>query len=143
MLFPISTCSSLDFYHSDHRPIYTNLRPSASLDQLLANNSATLFRFEAMWTREEECEKVIAESWQDCNLDTSLSEKLKTCSLNLKRWAQNKFRSLPNQIKNKKKKLAYKETNLASAHCFPFFFYFKKTKIGVGFYAQQERISNP
>lgn len=57
MLFPISRCSTLDFYHSDHRPIYIDFRPSGSLNQLHSTPSATLFRFEAMWSREEECEQ--------------------------------------------------------------------------------------
>lgn len=104
MLYPTALCSSLDFYHPDHRPIYINLQSSA-ISHFMPHN-AGFFRFETMWTREEECAEVIATSWHENFPEMDLMEKFSYCSHKLHLWAQRKFKSLPRQIKKKREQLA-------------------------------------
>lgn len=66
-----------------------------------------------MWTQEVECEDVIDASWNGNIPGVPLMDKFRLCSNKIHHWAKKKFKSLPQQIKNKRDQLA----NLRNHHC--------------------------
>ncbi|XP_073136770.1 uncharacterized protein [Henckelia pumila] len=109
MLYPTARSSALDFYHSDHRPIYLDLGSSSSLEKWQCSNR--VIRFESFWSRGSECEGVIAEAWQSFNCELDFMAKLQLCSSTLQQWALRKFKSIPRQLKKKQTKLASLRTH--------------------------------
>lgn len=104
ILYPTATCVALDFYHSDHRPLYLSLG-LISAGSLLANKKRR-FRFEAMWTRDEECEDIIYKGWKGDNSSLHFLARLNGCSNSLQKWAACRFHSFHRQLKEKRDKLA-------------------------------------
>lgn len=93
LLYPTARCSALDFYHSDHRPICINLQSSACSNLMPTYPPTNFFRLEAMWTREAECEEVIAVGWHGNIPGLPSLEKFRLCSNNLHHWAKKKIKS--------------------------------------------------
>ncbi|XP_073152290.1 uncharacterized protein [Henckelia pumila] len=107
ILYPTARCYSLDFYHSDHRPLLMQLG-SNSISPLDKNKMHdNICRFEAMWAREEDCERVIAAFWKISNAGVrGVEENIRQCASELKKWANTRFRSIPKRIKFKREQLA-------------------------------------
>ncbi|XP_040988956.1 uncharacterized protein LOC121236574 [Juglans microcarpa x Juglans regia] len=86
--FPQSRVYHCSAAYSDHLPI------SLSLSDGLARRRSKLFRFEAMWIEEDECEEVISRHWQEAaggNNLMAISKKIKACSRGLEVWNEKKF----------------------------------------------------
>ena len=101
-LFPKAGVRHLCNSNSDHNPIM--------LDTFLDTNILTRpFRFEAMWTREEEGRSVVEDAWQ-CRVDGSqgfkLVKKLSVTSQELKRSNKSSFGNSKEKINGLKAKIA-------------------------------------
>ncbi|XP_073120041.1 uncharacterized protein [Henckelia pumila] len=102
MLYPIVKCTSLDFYHSDHRPICLHFGAVYSSTQAPVNNSLRCFRFEAVWLKDPACESVVLEGWNsDSGNVNDLVAKIKSCSRYLQQWTKSSLQFRPRKIKVK------------------------------------------
>lgn len=67
------------------------------------------FRFESFWTTEEECQRIISESWlkvvEGSNM-LRLCKKLRGCKENLKIWHKENFEDMKLKIVTLKDQLA-------------------------------------
>jgi hypothetical protein len=66
------------------------------------------FQFEVMWTRHENCEEIIKQSWLTGTASEDLGElsaKLLCCAERLDRWSKTEFGKVERQIENHRKKL--------------------------------------
>ena len=65
------------------------------------------FMFEAMWTREEGCRKVIEDAWDplNCNPDMQVPYRLKCCQESLKSWNKRVFGNVNKTLKLKQNRL--------------------------------------
>ncbi|XP_073137930.1 uncharacterized protein [Henckelia pumila] len=106
MLYPAAKCTSLDFYHSDHRPIHINLGTDSALALVGRRSVRRRFRFEPMWLRDRECEGVIFEGWQKPSHGATLLDMIQSCSDHLQQWASRHFGNIPRQIQRKRDQLA-------------------------------------
>lgn len=62
-----------------------------------------MFRFEAVWTREAECEAIIANGWNHINFSGSgIGERIQNCSRGIQVWAQRRFSSIPKRMNAKR-----------------------------------------
>ena len=101
-LFPKAGVRHLCSSNSDHNPIM--------LDTFLDANILTRsFRFEAMWTKEEESRLVVENAWH-CRVDGSqgfkLVKKLTVTSHELKHWNKSTFGNSKEKIRGLKAKIA-------------------------------------
>jgi exonuclease III len=101
----------LPVQNSDHCPLLLDV-PSGSI----VVKRKKIFRFEAMWTKEEQCRGVIGKAWSEDTREGSrmfkVTEKLKKCRVSLIAWSQERFGSLAASIKLKREQLQH-ETNLS------------------------------
>ncbi|XP_073120906.1 uncharacterized protein [Henckelia pumila] len=105
MLYPAAKCTSLDFYHSDHRPIHINLGTDSALALVGRQSVRRRFRFEPMWLRDRECEGVIVEGWHKPSHGATLLDMIQSCSNHLQQWASRHFGNIPCQIQRKRDQL--------------------------------------
>lgn len=98
LLYQISNVSSLEIFHSDHRPICLQLKPSYQIKRA-TNLSADIFRFEKFWLTEEECGEVVELGWGANYLNIPLTQRIFSCKEGLKSWARKIFQSLPKKLK--------------------------------------------
>ncbi|XP_075524522.1 uncharacterized protein LOC142556916 [Primulina tabacum] len=101
LLYPVAKAQSLDFYHSDHRPILLEL--GKTNDQLVHRGHA--FRFEPHWVTKEECKDIVELGWQKLNISLTLQDRILSCKQALQTWAGNRFRNLPRKLKHKRMQL--------------------------------------
>ncbi|XP_075478769.1 uncharacterized protein LOC142519616 [Primulina tabacum] len=90
LLFPTARANSLDFFHSDHRPICIEIRWNVSQNLLEHRKLKTLFRFEKHWLLESECSDVITRGWGVSEPHRPLVDHLSGCKLALQNWAANR-----------------------------------------------------
>lgn len=87
---------------SDHSPLVLNTNFSL-------NKVRKPFRFESFWTTEEECQRIISESWlkvvEGSNM-LQLCKKLRGCKENLKIWHKENFEDMKLKIVTLKDQLA-------------------------------------
>lgn len=86
---------------SDHNPLILNT-------QSPLNIVGKPFKFESLWTTEEECREIISEAWQRSSEGSSMvkfCKKLRGCKEKLKEWHRAKFGDLRFQIAVTKDKL--------------------------------------
>ncbi|XP_073049662.1 uncharacterized protein [Primulina eburnea] len=98
---------SLDFYHSDHRPIIIEF----GRNQQLPVRSSSMFRLEQHWATEPDFGDVVYMGWDKNNCDITLPNRLKRCKETLKAWAGNRFGKIPQQLISKRKQLATLRTH--------------------------------
>lgn len=60
-LFPLVHVKNGDPYHSDHRPVIIDTDSHRPWQR--GHREGNSFRFEANWLQEEDCAKVVEESW--------------------------------------------------------------------------------
>lgn len=102
MMYPTSRIQSLEFYHSDHRSIFLDLRRQSSVQRQPCQKR---FIFEHIWLLENECQFMVETSWKLAPVDAPLQIKIQICGDFLKKWAENKLGSLPRRIKVERKML--------------------------------------
>ena len=83
---------------SDHCLLNLSLRHRAS-----RKGGRKRFMFEAMWTREERCRKVIEDAWDplNCNPDVLVQYRLKCCQESLQSWNKRVFGNVNKTLKLK------------------------------------------
>lgn len=102
LLYPIVKVSSLDFFHSDHRPICLQLTSSYPQRRTKHLASTTMFRFERFWLTEADCGEVVELGWGAHDLNIPLRQRILSCKEALQTWARTKFQSIPNKIKERR-----------------------------------------
>ncbi|CAN0847200.1 hypothetical protein LINGRAHAP2_LOCUS4846 [Linum grandiflorum] len=83
----------LEEVDSDHLPILIDLYGDKSDDIRWGK----CFRFESFWTKEEECNAVVANAWDDTR-NRSLAQCLKNCENKLTNWSNARFGDIPKRI---------------------------------------------
>ena len=91
----------LAFQNSDHCPLMLTI-----LDVVAPSKRKRVFRFEAWWAKDEQCQGVIEDAWGDSMVEGSpmfrVVEKLKGCRASLIGWSREKFGSLAATIRDKR-----------------------------------------
>lgn len=105
LMFPAARASALEFYHSDHRTIYLVLKNTFAQRSTNPKNSTTLFRFEQFWLTEVDCGKVIKRGWEAKGHNSTLTERISSCKYELQSWANQLFKNIPKQLKDKRAQL--------------------------------------
>lgn len=86
--------------HSDHSLILLQFDVTQPFPT--DNNRSKPYRFEAMWVKSKECEKIIERNW-DYSLD-SIQSKLESCAVGLLLWG-NSGKDLKRQIDKLKQEI--------------------------------------
>lgn len=87
--FPLATVSHLLALHSDHRPLFFQIKGTST--QLPRS-----FQFETMWTIHPETGYIIAEAWER---SSSFISRIKNTKIALKIWNNKTFGHIPSRIK--------------------------------------------
>ena len=92
---------------SDHCLLNLSFRHRAS-----RKGERKRFMFEAMWTREEGCRKVIEDAWDplNCNPNVQVQYRLKCCQESLKSWNKRFFGNVNKTLKLKLNRLQQLES---------------------------------
>lgn len=98
-IFPSAKVSHLFTRNSDHRPILLRFR---GIPSRRFRHTRKRFRFEAMWVRAEDCQKIITEHWDTTD---DLLRNLHNCRIGLANWDKDVFGSVQKKFKELKKKL--------------------------------------
>lgn len=106
LLYPTARVVSLDFYHSDHRPLWLNLSRKIIYNRGRQCSPDTILRFENCWLQNEECSNVVNYGWGVRDPAISLSDRILSCERALMDWDQGKFKKIPNLLKSKRKQLS-------------------------------------
>ncbi|KAL0405661.1 UNVERIFIED_CONTAM: putative mitochondrial protein [Sesamum latifolium] len=89
---------------SDHGVLWVDLQPTV---ETTPRRNKRLFRFEAAWTKVEECDDIITQSWTTKirgNGSEMLLHKIKECQINLLRWNRESFGNIVHQISERRQK---------------------------------------
>lgn len=105
LLFPTAYVQSLEFFHSDHRPLYIQFGLLHLQGQYHAQHHNQMLRFEACWLREPDCADLVEHGLKAFDDSLTLIDRISYCLQTLDKWAGAKFRTLPNQIKKTRAKL--------------------------------------
>ncbi|XP_073057019.1 uncharacterized protein [Primulina eburnea] len=107
LLYPADRVCSLEFYHSDHRPLLLDLRGQLQS----APQPNHLVRFEQHWVTETDFKDVVRMGWNKSDQAVTFPDRIKGCKENLRKWVGNRFGKLPKQIQGKRKNLNYLRTH--------------------------------
>lgn len=99
----------MDFFGSDHRPIYINLKKSCNGNFA---ESPKRFPFEHKWLLEDEFADYFQRSWEGLEVSGSLPTKILHCRSDLTGWAGDRFNHLGKKIKHLRNQLSYLMSNL-------------------------------
>lgn len=102
-LYPTAKATSLEFFHSDHRPIEIKLGPKENSTRI--SGSKKIFHFEMCWLEEENFDKVVEEGWSLVSPSASLQTRIKTCVEVIENWAGTSFKKFSKQIAEKRRNL--------------------------------------
>ncbi|XP_073152576.1 uncharacterized protein [Henckelia pumila] len=83
---------SLEFYHSDHRPIWLKLCGDQKNHRMSLGSFNSLFRFERCWLMEVDCHEVVRFGWRSNESSLSLMERITSCKVELSKcslWPSN------------------------------------------------------
>ncbi|XP_075654705.1 uncharacterized protein LOC142624853 [Castanea sativa] len=111
-LFPLSKLFHIPFGFSDHLALLTEIKASSPV--IPRGPKHSFFRFEALWTRNAECEAVIRSSWDIPQWGTPmyrLSQKIKAVRVALLQWGGRNVRGLFKSIAAKRKLLSSLESD--------------------------------
>ncbi|GMY24686.1 putative ribonuclease h protein [Fagus crenata] len=104
--FDAAVVSHLAVQNSDHCPLLLSIPKVVGVSK-----KKKLFRFEAMWTKDDQCKGVIEQAWGMEGLGGSpmyrVMEKLKGCRASLVAWSRDRFGSLAVAIKAKRSLLQH------------------------------------
>ncbi|XP_073019258.1 uncharacterized protein [Primulina eburnea] len=102
LLYPTAHASSMEFFHSDHRPICMKLTSAHSQGSAKKAFSRTTFRFERFWLTEEDCGEIVQMGWGEGNHSIPLPTRILQCKESLQTWARAKFQNIPKRLKEKR-----------------------------------------
>ncbi|KAK6128869.1 hypothetical protein DH2020_037386 [Rehmannia glutinosa] len=105
LMYPCAKVTNLEFYSSDHRAIWLQLRFEGREASDGLRQKARQFRFEKYWTFEDDCKQIIEQVWRDGNGDGTLMNRIERCKVELQTWVGVKFKSLPKKLKKSRDKL--------------------------------------
>lgn len=80
-MFPSAEINVLEVSTSDHLPLFLELKRRVYIPKVRR------FKFENVWIREDECAKVIQESWEQVE-GRSIIDKMEYCCLKLEEWGE-------------------------------------------------------
>ena len=99
--FKGAVVSHLAVQNSDHCPLLLTIPTPQAITK-----KKKLFRFEAMWVKDEQCRGVIEQAWRKTvergSLMFKVVEKLKCCRASLILWSKERFGSIAASIKAKR-----------------------------------------
>ncbi|XP_073033910.1 uncharacterized protein [Primulina eburnea] len=101
LLFPSAYVLSLEFYHSDHRPICMKLQGDSLQTSIKKGNRELKFRFEKGWLMVDECREVIERGWGNKDHYVPLLERIESCKNSLTNWDAARLRRIPKRLKSK------------------------------------------
>ncbi|XP_017233198.1 uncharacterized protein LOC108207248 [Daucus carota subsp. sativus] len=78
-MFPIAEIKVLEVSTSDHLPLFLDLNKKVYAPRVRR------FKFENVWIREDQCRKIVQESWEQVE-GRSVVDKLEFCCLKLEEW---------------------------------------------------------
>ena len=114
-VFVGAVVTHLAVQNSDHCPFILDI-PNG----LRVQREKKIFRFEAMWVKDEQCKGIVEQSWGDVVAEESLMfqvvEKLKGCRASLIGWSIERFGSLASTIKGKRAQLQQLVNSTLSRH---------------------------
>ena len=102
--FPSSQIHHLEAFHSNHKPILLYI--DSEFKRFYKKGCP--FRFEAMWIKDNSCERIIKDSWGTgpaSPLVWDFSSKISTCQENLKLWNCTTFGHVRNTLAKKLREL--------------------------------------
>ena len=105
--WPNSTVTNGTTLGSDHCPIIVRCKPREEMRR-------KLFRFEAFWSKDEECKGIIKNVWEgtrEGNLLDRWNHKINLCRGKLSRWSKEKFKNRGRQIGDLMDHLGYLQLN--------------------------------
>lgn len=105
MLFSAARATLLEFFHSDHRPIWLKLYEDQPQNSIGRRVQAPVFRFEKYWLLEDECKSVIEKGWGSPDLPWTLMERISSCKEAFLCWNNIRFRRFTKKLKSKKDQL--------------------------------------
>ena len=104
--FDGAVVSDLLVQNSDHCPLLLSIPEVVSVSK-----RKKIFRFEAMWIKDDQCKEVIEQDWgEEVAFGSSMfqvMEKLKGCRASLVAWSRERFVSLAASIKAKRSLLQH------------------------------------
>ncbi|XP_073307184.1 uncharacterized protein [Primulina huaijiensis] len=100
--FPVARVTSLEFYHSDHRPLCLQLYSDQLQDRIRRANLHLSFRFEKGWLLEEGCREVIEHGWGSSDIGSSILQRINSCKNDLLHWDSSRLRRIPKRLKSKR-----------------------------------------
>ncbi|KAL0448870.1 UNVERIFIED_CONTAM: putative mitochondrial protein [Sesamum latifolium] len=106
--FSNATVEVLPILASDHAPLILNMTPQLQSD--FVKNRSKAWRFEAMWLRADECEKVISDCWKDASTSTILdcvTSGFDECRIGLARWSKRSFGHLNRKAKELEERIIF------------------------------------
>jgi hypothetical protein len=104
-MFPLYKIINGDPRHSDHRPIIAELNEQAMWES--GERVTSMFRFEARWLHEEQCEEIVMEAWDQAFVEGAFTvgEALNRVGCKLLDWDREVLGELKHRIKRAKKDL--------------------------------------
>ncbi|KAL0450879.1 UNVERIFIED_CONTAM: hypothetical protein Slati_1644300 [Sesamum latifolium] len=102
-LFPASKVNHVSSPYSDHAPLVIELRPQAAC---VVQKSQKIFRFEASWLQEADCEALVTSAWTvpaGSHPKNVLVDKISTVCARLSRWGRLVGKETVERIKALKK----------------------------------------
>ncbi|XP_021730636.1 uncharacterized protein LOC110697570 [Chenopodium quinoa] len=98
-LFPYSELINFPICHSDHAAVLLKFGQKNE-----CNRKGKLFRFEALWLLNEECNKVVSNAWV-CGVTKPIHKRITRVGEGLSSWAGHKLGNIKKRIKKAEKKL--------------------------------------
>lgn len=75
LLYPSARASSLEFFHSNHRPILLELGDA----QPQVRYRCDRFQFEPLWATETDCYETVERGWDTMNETISITTHINNC----------------------------------------------------------------
>ncbi|KAK6151601.1 hypothetical protein DH2020_014236 [Rehmannia glutinosa] len=101
-LFPWSKVIHCPTYFSDHSLLHIQIGECPPLS--LQKRRRSIFRFEALWIKSEECEKIIKDSWS--TPANNLLDKIEDYSIGLLNWGKQYQNDLMKHVEDLKSEIA-------------------------------------
>ncbi|XP_021751074.1 uncharacterized protein LOC110716746 [Chenopodium quinoa] len=94
VMFPASFVTHLTKRRSDHLPILLCIKEDLHMPKK-KKKKKKMYRFEEMWLRDENCERIVSDAW---DRGGDLCSKIAFTSSNLSAWSRDKFRDFVKEL---------------------------------------------